>query len=175
MFFELKIKRVSLAKKKKKKRTQCPYQSGLNPSGGDSKKELSSKQEKTKISECRNRWENDNTWSSVHSNVGEATRSPTRNPAAAARSLQSCLTPCDPTDGGPPGSPVPGSLQARTLEWVCHFLLQCMKVKNESEVAQSCPILSYPMGCSPPGSSVHGIFQARVLERGAIAFSDEEH
>ena len=46
----------------------------------------------------------------------------------------------------------------------CHFLLQCMKVKSESEVAQSCPTLSDPMDCSPPGSSVHGIFQARVLE-----------
>ena len=53
----------------------------------------------------------------------------------------------------------------------CHFLLQCMKVKSESEVAQSCPILSDPMDCSLPGSSVHGIFQARVLEWGAIAFS----
>ena len=47
-----------------------------------------------------------------------------------------------------------------------------MKVKSESEVAQSCPTLSDPMHCSPPGSSVHGIFQARVLEWGAIAFSD---
>ena len=46
-----------------------------------------------------------------------------------------------------------------------------MKVKNEREVAQSCPTLSDPMDCSPPGSSVHGIFQARVLEWGAIAFS----
>ena len=46
----------------------------------------------------------------------------------------------------------------------CHFLLQCMKVKSESEVAQSCPTLRDPMDCSPPGSSVHGIFQARVLE-----------
>jgi len=46
-----------------------------------------------------------------------------------------------------------------------------MKVKSESEVAQSCPTLSDPMDCSPPGSSVHGIFQARVLEWGAIAFS----
>ena len=45
-----------------------------------------------------------------------------------------------------------------------HFLLQCMKVKSESEVAQSCPTLSDPMDCSPPGSSTHGIFQARVLE-----------
>ena len=54
----------------------------------------------------------------------------------------------------------------------CHFLLQCMKVKSESEFAQSCPTLSDPMDCSPPGSSVHGIFQARVLEWGAIAFSE---
>ena len=54
----------------------------------------------------------------------------------------------------------------------CHFLLQCMKVNSESEVAQSCPTLSDPTDCSPPGSSVHGIFQARVLEWGAIAFSD---
>ena len=55
----------------------------------------------------------------------------------------------------------------------CHFLLQCMKVKSESEVAQLCLTLSNPMDCSPPGSSVHGIFQARVLEWGAIAFSDD--
>ena len=57
----------------------------------------------------------------------------------------------------------------------CHFLLQCMKVKSESEVAQSCPTLSDPMDCSSPGSSIHGIFQARVLEWGAIAFSDTIH
>jgi len=53
----------------------------------------------------------------------------------------------------------------------CHFLLQCRKVKSESEVTQSCPTLLDPMDCSPPGSSIHGIFQARVLEWGAIAFS----
>src|SRR5574340_612717 len=53
----------------------------------------------------------------------------------------------------------------------CHFLLQCMKVKRESEVAQLCPTLCDPMDCSLPGSSIHGIFQARVLEWGAIAFS----
>ena len=53
----------------------------------------------------------------------------------------------------------------------CHFLLQCMKVKNEREVTQSCPTLSNHMDCSLPGSSIHGIFQARVLEWGAIAFS----
>ena len=118
-------------------------------------------------------------------------------------------------DSNPSGSPVPGILQARTLEWVaisfsnawkwsrsvmsdsmrphrwqptrlnrpwdspgknsrvgCHFLLQCMKVKSESEVAQSCLTLSDPMNCSLPGSSIHGIFQAGVLEWGAIAFSD---
>ena len=54
----------------------------------------------------------------------------------------------------------------------CHFLLQCMKVKGQSEVAQSCLTLSDPMDFSLPGSSIHGIFQARVLEWGAIAFSD---
>ena len=54
----------------------------------------------------------------------------------------------------------------------CHFLLQCVKVKSESEVAQSYPTLSDSMDCSLPGSSVHGIFQARVLEWGAIAFSN---
>ena len=53
----------------------------------------------------------------------------------------------------------------------CHFLLQCMKVKSESEIAQSCLTLSDPMDCSLPGSSTHGIFQARELEWGAIAFS----
>ena len=52
----------------------------------------------------------------------------------------------------------------------CHFLLQCMKVRSETEIAQSCPTLSDPMDCLP-GSSAHGIFQARVLEWGAIAFS----
>ena len=57
----------------------------------------------------------------------------------------------------------------------CHFLLQCMKVKSESEVAQSCPTLLDPLNCSLPGSSAHGIFQARVLEWGAIAFSTSFH
>ena len=54
----------------------------------------------------------------------------------------------------------------------CRFLLQCMKVKSESEVVQSCLTLSEPMDCSLPGSSIHGIFQARILEWDAIAFSD---
>ena len=84
--------------------------------------------------------------------------------AVAAKSLQSCPTLCDTTDGSPPGSPVPGTLQARTLEWVAISLLQCMKVKSESEVTQSCPTLSDPMDCSLPGSSVHGIFSMQQLE-----------
>jgi len=53
----------------------------------------------------------------------------------------------------------------------CHFLLQCVKVKSESDVAQSCLTLRNPVDCSPPGSSVHGIFQAKVLEWGVTAFS----
>ena len=80
-----------------------------------------------------------------------------------AKPLQLCPTLCDLIDGSPPGSPIPGILQARTRVG-CHFLLQCMKVNNESEVAQSCLTLSDPMDCSLSGSSTHGIFQARVLE-----------
>ena len=90
--------------------------------------------------------------------------------AAAAKSLQSCPTLCDPIDGSPPGSPVPGILEARTLEWVA-ISFSYSWVKSESEVTQSCPTLSDPMDCSPPGSSIYGIFQARVLEWGATAFS----
>ena len=60
--------------------------------------------------------------------------------AAAAKSLQSFPTLCEPIDGSPPGSAVPGLLQARTLEWAAiSFSNACMKVKSESEVAQSCP------------------------------------
>ena len=92
---------------------------------------------------------------------------------AAAKSRQSCPTLCDPIDGSPPGSPVPGILQARTLEWVAISFSNAWKWKGKSEVAQPCPTLSDPMDCSLPGSSVHGIFQARVLEWGAIAFSVE--
>ena len=54
----------------------------------------------------------------------------------------------------------------------CHFLLQCMKVKSQSEVAQSRLTLSEPMDCSLPGFFVHGIFQTRVLDWGAITFSE---
>ena len=109
---------------------------------------------------------------------------------------QSCPTLSNPMDYSLPGPSVHGVFQAKVLEWLeagerwarlaqaracpwdspgkntgvgCHFFLQCMKVKSESEVALSCPTLSDPMDCSLPGSSVHGIFQARVLEWGAIA------
>jgi len=92
--------------------------------------------------------------------------------AAAAKSLQSCPTLCDPIDGSPPGFPCPWDSPGKNTGVGCHFLLQCMKVKSESEVAQSCLTLSDPMDCSPLGSSVHGIFQAGVLEWGAIAFSN---
>ena len=92
--------------------------------------------------------------------------------ATAAKSLQSCLTLCDPIDGSPPGPAVPGDSPGKNTRVGCHFFLQCMKVKSESEVAQSCPTLSNPMDCSLPGYSIHGIFQARVLEWSTIAFSD---
>ena len=89
---------------------------------------------------------------------------------AAAKSLQSCPTLCDPIDGSPPGFPIPGILQAGTLEWVAISFSNVWKWKVKSEVAQPCPALSDPMDCSLPGSSIRGIFQARVLEWGAIAF-----
>ena len=92
------------------------------------------------------------------------------NKDPAAKSVQSCPTVCDLRDGSPPGSHPWDSLGKNTGVG-CHFLLQYMKVKSESEVTQSCLTLRDPMDCSPPGSSVHGIFQARVLEWGAIAFS----
>ena len=79
---------------------------------------------------------------------------------------------CDPIDGKPTRLPRPWNSPGKNTGVGCHFLLQCMEVKSESEVAQSCPTLSNPMDCSLAGSSIHGIFQARVLEWGAIAFSD---
>ena len=84
--------------------------------------------------------------------------------AAAAKSLQLCPTLCDPIDGDPIGSPVPGILQARTLEWVAisfsHARKWKVKSESESEVAQSYLTLRDPMDFSPPGSSALGIFQA---------------
>ena len=88
--------------------------------------------------------------------------------AAAAKSLQSCLTLCDPIDGSPPGSSVPGILQARILERVAiSFSNACMHAK----LLQLCPTLCNPMDSSPPGFSVPGILQARILEWVAISFS----
>ena len=91
--------------------------------------------------------------------------------AAAAKSLQSCPTLCDPIDGSPPGSPVPRILQARTLEWVAISFSNAWKWKVKVN-SLSRVWLSDTVDCSPPGSSVHGIFQAKVLEWGAIAFSE---
>ena len=91
--------------------------------------------------------------------------------AAAAKSLQSCLTLCNPIDSSPPGSPCPWDSPGKNTRVGCHFLLQYVKVKSESEVAQSCLTLCDPMDCSLPVSSVHGIFQARVLEWVVTAFS----
>ena len=83
--------------------------------------------------------------------------------AAAAKSRQSCPTLCNPIDGSPPGSPIPGILQARTLAWIAISFSNAwkwkVKVKSLSRVW-----LSEPMDRTLPGSSVHGIFQVRVLE-----------
>ena len=90
--------------------------------------------------------------------------------AAAAKSLQSCPT-LRPQRRQPTRLPRPWDSPGKNTGVGCHFLLQGMKVKSESEVAQMCLTPSDPMDCSLPGSSVHGICHARVLEWGAIAFS----
>ena len=89
--------------------------------------------------------------------------------AAAAKSLQLCLT-VQHQRREPNRLPYPWDSPGKNTGVGCHCLLQCMKVKSKSEVAQSCLTPSDPMDCSPPGSSVHGIFQARVVEWVAIAF-----
>ena len=91
--------------------------------------------------------------------------------AAAAKLIQSCPT-VRPHRWAPTRLPRPWDSPGKNTGVGCHFLLQCMKPKSESEVAESCPTLRNPMDCSLPGSSIHGIFQARVLEWGAIAFSE---
>ena len=90
--------------------------------------------------------------------------------SAAAKSLQSCPT-VRPHRRQHTRLPGPWDSPGKNTGVGCHFLLQCMKVKSESEVAQLCPTLFDPVDCSPPGFSVHGIPQARVLEWGAIANS----
>ena len=92
--------------------------------------------------------------------------------AAAAKSFQSCLT-LQPHRRQPSRLPCPWDSPCKNTGVGCHFLLQCMKVKSEIEVAQSCLTLHDPLDCSLPGSSIHGIFQARVLEWGAVAFSSK--
>ena len=82
----------------------------------------------------------------------------TSSAAATAKSLQLCPTLRDPIDRQPTGLPRSWDSLGKNTGLGCHFLLQCMKVKSESEVAQSCPTLSNPMACSRPGSSVHEIF-----------------
>ena len=83
--------------------------------------------------------------------------------AAAAKSLQSCRTPCDAIDDSHQ-APCPWDSPGKNTGVGCHFLLQCMKAKSESEVAQSCLTLSDPMDCSPLGSSIYGNFQAKILQ-----------
>ena len=91
-------------------------------------------------------------------------------PAAAAKLLQLCPT-LRPHRRQPTRLPHPWDSPGKNTGVGCHFLLQYMKVKSESEVVQLCPTLRDPMDCSLPGSSVHGSFQARVLEWVASAFS----
>ena len=83
--------------------------------------------------------------------------------------VQLCVTP----EMAAHQAPRPWDSPGKNTGVGCHFLLQCMKVKSESEVAQSRPTPSDPMDYSLPGSSVYGIFQARVLEWVAIAFSTD--
>ena len=90
--------------------------------------------------------------------------------AAAAKSPQPSPT-LRPHRWQPIRLPLPWDPPGKNTGVGCHFLLQCIKVKSESEVAQSCLTLSNPMDCSLPGSSIHEIFQARLLEWVAIAFS----
>ena len=89
--------------------------------------------------------------------------------AAAAKSLQSCPTLCNPIDGSSPGSSVPGILQARILEWVA---ISFSNARMHAKSLQSCPTLYDPIDGSPPGSPIPGILQARILEWVAISFSN---
>ena len=92
------------------------------------------------------------------------------NTLAAAKSLQLSDS-VRPRRRQPTRLPRPWDSPGKNTGVGCHFLLQCMKVKSQSQVAQSCLTLRYPMDCSLPGSSVHGPFQAGVLEWVAIALS----
>ena len=87
---------------------------------------------------------------------------------AAAKSLQSCLTLCNPIDCSPPGSPIHGILQARTLEWVAISFSNAWKWKLKVKSLSLVQLFGTPWICILPGSFLHGIFQARVLEWVAI-------
>ena len=91
---------------------------------------------------------------------------------AAAKSLQSCPTLGGPIDGSPPGSRIPGILQARTLEWVAIAFSNMCVAAAAAKSLQSCPTLCDPIDGNPPGSAVPGILQARTLEWAAISFSN---
>ena len=102
---------------------------------------------------------------------------------AAAKSLQSCLTLCNPIDGSPQGSPIPGIVQARTPGWVAISFYSLLFCKISEKLAcnaaaaaakslQSCPTLCNPIDGSPQGSPIPGILQARTLEWLAISFSN---
>ena len=90
---------------------------------------------------------------------------------AATKLLQSCPTLCDPRDGSPPGSPSPGILQARTLEWVAISFSKAWKWKVKVKSLSHVRLLATPWTAAYQAPPIHGIFQARVLEWGAIAFS----
>ena len=81
--------------------------------------------------------------------------------AAAAKSLQSCLTLCNPIDGSPPGSPIPGILQARILEWGAIAFSEVSLAAAAAKSLQSCPTLCDPIDGSPPGFAIPGILQAK--------------
>ena len=91
------------------------------------------------------------------------------NAAAAGKLLQLCPTLCDPIDGSPPGSPIPGILQARTLEWVAVSFSNGWKWKVKVKTLGHVRLLATPW-TAPTGPSIQGIFQARILEWVAIAF-----
>ena len=95
-------------------------------------------------------------------------------PAAIAKLLQSCLTLCDPIDSNPPGSPIPGILQSRTLEWVAISFSNVWKWKVKVKSLSHGHHHSDPMDCSLPGSSIHGIFQARDLNAQEILHKYEQ-
>ena len=92
--------------------------------------------------------------------------------ATAAKSLQSCPTLCDPIDGSPTGSPVPGILQARTLEWVAISFSNAWKWKVKLKSLSRVRLFATPWTAAHQAPPSMGFFQARVLEWVTIAFSE---